>query len=53
MALVWSLLLIQALFPPVEDAEFSWVGAGFWVVIEACLIALFWRAWKDRFSARD
>ena len=50
LAFFWSLFLVQAIFPPVEDAEFSWVGAAFWLVVEAGLIAFAWRAWKNRFS---
>ena len=38
LALLWFVLLIQALFPPTTHARFSVVGGVFWGVVEVGLL---------------
>jgi hypothetical protein len=42
LAFLWFLLLPQYLADDTPHKGFSWPGAGFWVVVLACLL---WCAW--------
>lgn len=50
LALLWGLLLLQALFPPGEEARADWISpaSALWLVVEVALIALTWIEWRRR-----
>jgi len=52
LVLVWSLLLVQAMFPPEPHVRISWVGAAFWAAVEVLLVVTCVRAWPRRNGRR-